>query len=185
MTTSDETSATTHSSVKKSKKHERRNNQPSIPKPLDMPTLVSQCANKKVKVNQGEKISSATVVEALVEKMFFEAINGDAKAAKQLVRWAIKYVPKFEMPKLDGKFIYHWFKDSDAKFWKDLGCLPADAPDNIMDISVSKLNKAVKAVKKLSEKDWDAYHAKHPDPAWDAYLAEHPELLQPDDDEPE
>ena len=163
MTTTDKTIVTANGPSKKNKKAKNKYGNPKMPKPMDLPTLVTQHATKKVTVTRGANVSKVNFGEAYIEKMFFDTISGDAKAAKRLVRLAIKYVPKFEMPKLNGYFSTHWFDKSDVTLWKEMGCLPPDAPDDIMKVSTAKLNKAFKAMKNLTEKDWDAYFDNHPE----------------------
>jgi len=145
------------------KEHLYLDDKPVIPKAMDVPTLVSQYVAKNIAVTKGGKTSHMPRGEAQVEKMFYDAISGDAAVAKQLVRWAIKYIPPFKMPKADGEFLTQWLTDDDVKGWKEMGCLPPDVPDDITKISASKLNKAHNKMKSLTKDDWDAYYDKHPE----------------------
>ena len=145
------------------KEHLHYDDKPVIPKAMDVPTLVGQYVAKNIAVTKGGKTSHMPRGEAQVEKMFYDAINGDAATTRQLVRWAINFIPPFKMPKVDGYFQPTWFTDDDVKVWKEMGCLPPDAPDDITKISTAKLNKAHNKMKSLTKEDWDAYYDKHPE----------------------
>ena len=134
-----------------------------IPKPADVSALVSQCLTKQTVVTSNGKSRHALYGEACVEKMFYDAIAGDAGAAKWLVRWAEKYIPKYTVPELPGSIVLDELTDVDVTIWKDLGLLAPDEPDHIIDVSAAKINKAIKAMNKMTKNDWDAYYDKHPE----------------------
>lgn len=115
-----------------------------------------------------------------VTTMFYQAIKGDKKAVRQVVRLAQKL---FDAPPPPDDRYTDWreMDDKTVEVWKAVRLLPKSCPDNVAEIRDEVLGRAVWKYNNNKEKYWpliDAWCRAHLDEK--AFLAEYGSL--PDDD---
>lgn len=76
-----------------------------------------------------------------VDTMFYQAIKGDKKAVRQVVRLALKL---FDAPPPDDRYTdWREMDDKTVEMWKAVRLLPKSCPDNVAEIGDEVLGRAV------------------------------------------
>lgn len=121
------------------------------PLAVNLKQLVQKANAKTVVIKTSEgKLKKMRQGELVLEKTFHEAIGGDVRAQKILMKYAKEYLPESDSTS-DGHLAYFDITSADVVSWKAFGCLPAECSDIPEEISLTMLNKAQRTFKKI----WD------------------------------
>jgi hypothetical protein len=118
---------------------------------IDHARPILEAAMRKVTVRGRNRDRRVTAGEQVMEGLFANAMEGDMKALRALLKLGERYIDLDNRPPPDKLYRYVQITFDDIACWKRHGALPASCPDDPFDIAEEVLIRGWKRWQKYLE----------------------------------